>query len=168
MIKSIKTLSVFLIATFYVLQLVFIFSGALIENIQEIRYQNQVSKTEFSEKVFSLNQWRHIENKREIIINGSFYDVISFKIIGKKVIVNAVEDSFENEFRVYFHNLLLKKNNHGPDKKKQFNSYNYLTVICKEDTIDLDFFLASYLRADQSHSVGKTNKTVVTVYKPPC
>ncbi|PWA09154.1 hypothetical protein [Flavobacterium laiguense] len=110
MTKKIKTISLIFITAFYVLELLFIFSGTLIENIQETRIQNQIKKTELSTEIqISLHQWHQITNKREIKIDDAFYDVISFKANSKNVSVTVVEDDLENELRSYLDNFLLKR-----------------------------------------------------------
>lgn len=48
--------------------------------IQETRIQNQINKAELSTEIqISLRQWQQSTNKREIKIDDTFYDVISFK-----------------------------------------------------------------------------------------
>ena len=78
MLKRIKNISIFVVITFYVLQLCMVFSDTLIEQIQEIRNQIQVSKTHLAEKkAISFSEWNSFSNKKEIKLNHVYYDVLS-------------------------------------------------------------------------------------------
>ena len=118
MFKKIKYISILSIALFYILQLCIIFSGALIENIQQIRYQNQIAKTHISEeKILTLREWNTLDNKKEIKIHGTYYDVIDIKITPSKVILKVVKDDFESELRISMQRLFNTKNLTSTDKK---------------------------------------------------
>jgi hypothetical protein len=169
MLKNIKHISILSIATIYILQLCFVFSGTLIENIQELRHQNQISKNLMAEHMeFSLRDWQLLDNKKEIKINNTFYDVISFRNSSKKVVVKVVKDDFENEFRISFQNLFNKKNTTDSGKKKSFNPYNYLTVISNETKTHSVLFLYFFSKSNLSFFKVKTNKIIEFIYRPPC
>ena len=123
--RKIKYIAIVTIATSYVLQLCFVFSGTLIENFQEIRHQNQISKLHLSEtKKISIDNWNNFDNKKEIKINGIFYDVASFKFVNKIVIVHVVADNFENQMRINFESLFHKSKKTDSNQKKSINSFN--------------------------------------------
>ena len=169
MLKNIKHTALLSIAIVYVLQLCFIFSGTLIENIQKLRQQNQITKILLAEhKEIPLKEWQQLDNTGEITIDKTFYDVISFKIISKKVILKAVKDDFEREIRISLQDLFNKKKGPYSGKKKSFNPYNYLTIITHKSA---DFFTRlpiPLLKPSLSYFQGKTNKIIEFIYRPPC
>ncbi len=169
MFKKIKYISILSIALFYILQLCIIFSGALIENIQQIRYQNQIAKTHISEeKILTLREWNTLDNKKEIKIHGTYYDVIDIKITPSKVILKVVKDDFESELRISMQRLFNTKNLTSTDKKKCFNFYNYLSIIEIQKSKCIVFLGTIYTNPNCFHIQGKTNTIVESIYRPPC
>jgi hypothetical protein len=169
MVKKIKTISLTVITGLYVLELLFIFSGTWIENIQETRIQNQINKTELSTEIpISLQQWQQITNKREIKVDDTFYDVISFKANSKSVSVTVVEDNLENELRSYLDNLFIKKNNNSNDKKTSFSPFNLITLINGEKPNHWCLYSIFLLKDSPLFLVKKSNKIIIDLLKPPC
>lgn len=169
MLKKIKHIAIFAIVTFYVLQLCFVFSGSLIENFQQIRHQNQISKLLLSEtKEISLIQWNKFDNKKEIEINNRFFDVASFKIIKKKVIIKVVADNLENKMRISFESLFHKSKKTESNQKKSFNSFNFIAVIHNIDFENLKNPLHILSSNIYFLIVKNTKNTVLNLDRPPC
>jgi hypothetical protein len=169
MFKRIKHIALVSIAIIYILQICFFFSGTLIEKIQEVRYENQIANNRTTEsKEFLLSDWQLLDNKKEIKINTIFYDVVSAKKVGHRVIVKVVKDSFENEFRVTFQNVFNKKNILNSRKKKSSKPYGYLTVISNETKTHSTVLLHYFFRPNFPFLNIRTNKIVEAIYRPPC
>lgn len=169
MLKKIKHIAIFAIVTFYVLQLCFVFSGSLIENFQQIRHQNQISKLLLSEtKEISLIQWNKFDNKKEIEINNRFFDVASFKIIKKKVIIKVVADNLENKMRISFESLFHKSKKTESNQKKSFNSFNFIAVIHNIDFENLKNPLQILSSNIYFLIIQNTKNTVLNLDRPPC
>lgn len=167
--KKIKTISLLVITTFYVVELLFIFSGAWIENMQETRIQNQINKTELATEIqISKHQWQQITNKREIKFDDTFYDVISFKVNSKSVSVTVVEDTFESEFRFCLNNLFTKKNPNSTNKKSAFSPFNLMTLINGEKPSHWCFYSLFLIKETPLFLVKKSNKIIIEFLRPPC
>lgn len=169
MLKRIKNIAVFVLVTFYVLQVCIVFSGTLIEHIQEIRNQIQLSKIHLAQtKIVTIAQWESNKDKKEIKINNHYYDVLSYKILSNKVRLVAVRDSHENNFRVVLNNLLNKNNTSHSEKKKSLKIPNFITVLNKNDyefKKNRIFILKKMLFYASKKSPVKI---IIDVYKPPC
>lgn len=169
MFKKLKYISILSIALFYILHLCILFSGALIENIQQIRHQNQIAKTHIAEqKILTIEEWNTIDNEKEIKIHGIYYDVINFKVTPYKVIVKVVKDDFESELRISMQRLFNNKSLPSTDKKKCFDFYNYLSTIEKQKN-ESPSFLSSIETNPNSFFIQKeTNTFISSIYRPPC
>lgn len=169
MLSKTKTIAIISITALYVMQLCFVFLGTLIENIQQARHQNQISKTSSSQRrEFSLLEWEKLDNKKEFEINDIFYDVVSYKVTSDNVIVTVVEDSLESEVRITLQNLFNKENNLQTSKKKSFNSYNYLSTIEKKEPDFIYFPSGNFSKSTPLFFSGKTIKIIPNIYRPPC
>ena len=167
--KKIKYIAILTIVASYVLQLCFVFSGTLIENFQEIRYQNQISKLHLSEtKKISIDNWNDFNNKREIKINDIFYDVASFKVVNKIVIVQVVADSFENQMRINFESLFHKSKKSDSNQKKIFNCFNFIAVINNIETQKITARIEIFEPKVYFTIIQNTKNTVLNLDKPPC
>lgn len=169
MLKKIKYISITTIALFYILQLSIVFSGSLIENIQHIRHQNQVSKIHLTaEKTIPLKVWNNFDDKKEIKINAIYYDVVSFKILSDSVVIKVVKDNFESELRISMQRLFDNKSLPSTDKKKCFNFYNYLSIIETQKKEYTAFLISIGSNPIKFFLQGKTNNIISTIYRPPC
>ena len=167
--KKIKYIAILTIVASYVLQLCFVFSGTLVENFQEIRYQNQISKLHLSEtKKISIDNWNDFNNKREIKINGIFYDVASFKVVNKIVIVHVVADSFENQMRINFESLFHKSKKTDSNQKKTFNCFNFIAVINNIETQKITARIEIFKPKVYFTIIQNTINSVLNLDKPPC
>lgn len=168
MLKRIKNISFFVVIAFYVLQLCVVFSDTLIEKIQEIRNQIQISKIHLAEKkAIPFSEWNTFSNKKEIMLNHVYYDVLSYKILSDKVIITAVQDKYENNFKIIFDTLLNKKGISNSDKKKHFNSSNFITIL---NNINYKIENScNFLKIKSSFYtlLEDPNKITSKIYKPP-
>ncbi|WP_395078025.1 hypothetical protein [Flavobacterium sp.] len=169
MLKKIKYLAIVTIVTSYVLQLCFVFSGTLIENFQQIRHQNQISKLLLSEtKEISIETWNGFNDKKEIKINNIFYDVASFKITNKIVIVHVIADNFENQMRINLQSLFHKSKKSDSNQKKSFNTFNFIAVINIIETQKIMARIEVFTPNVYFTLTKNTKNTVLKLDKPPC
>jgi hypothetical protein len=169
MLKKIKHIAIQSVAVLFILQVCFTFSGILIENIQQVRYENRIARNlKAVHKEFSLNDWQQLNNKKEIEVNHVFYDVISAKKVGGLVVVKMVRDSFESEFRITFQNVLNKKSNGSSGKKKIFKPYSIKIIFNEVKTNSTPALTDYFLKPNFPFLNIETNKINKSVYKPPC
>ena len=169
MLNRIKNISLFLVVTFYVLQLCMLFSGALVERIQEIRNEIQVSKKHLAEKkTIPFSEWKSLENKKEIKINNVYYDVLSYKIVFNSVEINAVKDKHENNFRIVLNNLLNKKETPDSSKKKTYKYYSFISTLTNNNYNIETVFNFLPINQNFNTSTQDVKKIALTIYKPPC
>lgn len=167
--KRLKYIAILSIVLFYIIQFCFVFSGSLIDNFQEIKYQKQISKLHLSTtKQISLATWNSFDNKNEIKINTVFYDVVSFKIVDKIVILKVVADNFENEMRISFESLFHKSKKSLPNQKKSLPSFHFITTISKIDAPELVMKIDNYILNNYFTITQKTKKVILKLDKPPC
>ena len=101
--------AVYIIISIYCIGLLLSYSGDLIQQLQSIRYYNQIEKTKKSEVlVFSIQEWKSFKGEKEIKYKNDFYDVISYQAIKSKIIAIVVKDRFENETRVTISRIFNK------------------------------------------------------------
>lgn len=151
------------------MQICITFSGALISNIQAYRYQSQISKIESATQLsLPIATWNRFDNKKEIELNGDYYDVISIEKKASNVVLKVVKDDFESEFRLAMHTVFDNKAVTNDDDKKSFNCYDNPTIIEKQIANYDVFFCEGNTNCHGLLIDGKTQNTIVTLYKPPC
>ncbi len=84
--------------------------------------------------VFTKEFWSTIPNKREFIIDNKYYDLISHKTIGNKIVARVIRDDFEVVLKKTAENL-TKKNS----KNKKLHSSVSITQFIT-DTTNIHFF----------------------------
>ena len=169
MLKRIKHISIFVIATFYVLQLTPLFSVFFIENIKDIRNKIQISKLHLAEtKELSISFWNTLPKKKEFKINGIYYDVISYKRTNNKIIAKVIKDSHEDYFRIALDDLFCEKENSHKDKKKVQKLNLLVTTLTLHDEDKNTTFLETYYSSNYRKLRGKTKKIVIITLRPPC
>ena len=159
----------FLVATMYLVGLLFALSGDLVLQIQSIRYQNQIKNVNHIETIsISLSQWNSIVNLREIKLNNVYYDVISHSISGQKVTFKAVKDHFENEIRVVVSQVFNKTKFPKSDKKK--TNFIPLQIVFenKLNWFQKKVFTSILIENFKSNFDLKTNAFIYLPQKPPC
>ena len=168
MLKRIKHISIFTIAAFYMLQFTPLFSDILIENIRDIRNKVQISKLHLAEtKELPISFWNTLIEKKEFQLNGAYYDVISYKEKGDKIVAKVVKDSYEANFKIVLDNLFSKKNQSHKDKKKS-QKLNQQIITLSSDQ-DYDLYTSKFYRYSNYRKLkGKTKKIVVITLRPPC
>ena len=101
MLKNIKYIALFSLIVIYMIQLGTLFIGDFATELQELRRQHQIAKTEFIEtKTLVLSHWNSIEEKEEIFLDNAYYDVVSYKIENGFVYLEAVRDTFDISFKI--------------------------------------------------------------------
>ena len=78
--------------------------------------------------VFSKEYWSTISDKREFIINNKYYDLISHKTIGNKIIARVIRDDFE---------VVLKKTTENLTKKASKNKKQHVSISFTQFITDL-------------------------------
>ncbi|MFC4818623.1 hypothetical protein [Flavobacterium sp. GCM10023249] len=169
MLRKIKNISIFVIVTFYVLQFSPLFSDVFIENIKEIRYNAQLSKLHLAEtKELSISYWNSLGKKKELKINGVYYDVVSYKKSGNKIIATLVKDSYEDKFKTALEQLFSVKEPINKNKKKIQKSNLVVTIVTSTAEDNTVTESKKYYCSNFREVKGKTNKIVVTNLRPPC
>ncbi len=86
----------------------------------------ETSTSSYSETlVFSKEYWSTISDKRELFINNKYYDLISHKTIGNKIIARVIRDDFEVVLKKTAENLTKK----ASKNKKQHTSISFTQFI---------------------------------------
>ena len=88
--------------------------------------------------------------------------------LSHKVVINAVKDKHENNFRIVLNTLLNKKEVPHSGKKKPFSNYNFITILNEnkyEIGNDFDILL---VKPNFNTSHKDVKKIALTIYKPPC
>ena len=169
MLNKIKNISLFLVVTFYVLQLCMLFSSALVERIQEIRNEIQVSKINLAEKkIIPFSKWESLVNKKEIKINNVYYDVLSYEIVFNNVEINAVKDKHENNFRIVLNNLLNKKETPDSSKKKTYKYYSFISTLANNNYKIEPIFNFLPIKQNFNTSTKDVEIIALNIDKPPC
>ena len=96
----------------------------LVENASSVNSKNLV---------FTKSYWASIENQNEFMIDQKYYDVISHKTIGNKVMVKVVRDDFEIVLKKTVENL-AKKNGKN---KKQFRTVSFTQFITQSSNFHI-------------------------------
>ncbi len=81
--------------------------------------------------VFAKEFWSTLSDKRELIINNKYYDLISYKTIGNKVIAKVIQDDFEIVLKKTTENLTKK----ASKNKKQHSSVSITQFITGTENI---------------------------------
>ena len=85
--------------------------------------------------VFSKKFWSSIPNKREFVIDNQYYDLISHKTIGNKIVARVIRDDFEIVLKKTAENL-TKKNS----KNKKIHGSISITQFITQ-TVNIHFFI---------------------------
>jgi hypothetical protein len=168
MLKNTKNIIIFTIASFYVLQLFFVFSGVLINYIQEVRYQLSISQSLLIEnKEIEISEWNLLENQKEIKIDGVFYDVKSYKTDSKKVHLVLIKDATESNFRIIIQSLFKKSKLPLKDKKKHLVQYHYIPLVKPISQHYLPFLIFKIKKIESYFVNKKTSLLDLSRIKPP-
>ncbi|UFH34325.1 hypothetical protein [Flavobacterium acetivorans] len=167
--KNNKHIILIFITLLYILQLCLVFPRTLIVNMQQFRAKNQISKKYLElHKEIALKDWELLDDKKEIKINNTFYDVISFKIIAQKVIVQVAKDDFESSLRISFQNILNNNKVLNSNKKKTLNSYKWMTLRTLNKSELMTYIPRFSIILFSLYLTGKENKVIEFIDRPPC
>ena len=169
MLRKIKQTSIVLITLFYLVQFSLSFSGSVIDWIQEIRHQNQISKiNSITQKTISLEDWKQLNNKKEIKINQDYFDIHSYTIIVDKVVLSVVQDDFESEVLVGLQNLFLKAGHASKKHSKALKGIPFLATIHPFEKLKLKFIsLFNKAGVDAIKCIGETQNSIFLIDRPP-
>lgn len=82
--------------------------------------------------VFSKKFWPNIPNKREFVIDNQYYDLISHRTVGNKIVARVIRDDFEIVLKKTAENL-TKKNSKN---KKLHSSFSITQFISHPPNIE--------------------------------
>lgn len=82
--------------------------------------------------VFTRKFWSTIPDKREFVVDNKYYDLISHKTIGNKIVARVIRDDFEIVLKKTAENL-TKKNSKN---KKLHSSFSITQFISSPPNID--------------------------------
>ena len=169
MLRKIKQTSIVLITLFYLVQFSLSFSGSIIDWVQEIRHQNQISKINaITQKTISLKDWKQLNNKKEIKINQHYFDIHSYTIVLDKVVLSVVQDDFESEVLVGLQNLFLKTGLSSKKHSKALKGIPFFATIQPFEKIKLKFIsLFNKRGVDAIRCIGETQNIVFLIDRPP-
>lgn len=163
-----KIVVTFIAISLYVMGVFLAHSGDLFNEIQNIRYENQIRKIKLSQTIiFSSGEWQTFSNKKEIKYNNAYYDVISFRKYGSEVIAKVVKDEFENEFRLTISQVLNKNKIPTSEKKSTFISIH----LAQKYPLNIGFKINFGIDAIENYNTQfnlKTSSFVNLMYDPPC
>jgi hypothetical protein len=149
--KKSKKIAILFLAFVYAIGVFMAFSGGMLQDFQTIRYENKIKQTkEIHIITFDWKDWNNLENHKEVKFKKTYYDVISFRQMHSKIIVKAVKDDSENEFRLQFSQLSSKHKSPISEKKdfsvffKQIvinysNNYYFKLSFINSKTINFNF-----------------------------
>lgn len=151
------------------IQLGTLFIGDFATELQELRRQHQIAKTEFIEtKTLALSHWNSIEEKEEIFLDNAYYDVVSYKIENGFVYLEAVRDTFDINFKIALKNIIAHKNlsNNGKKKSIKFISPSIINENYILKTKNTNFTISN--KPVVFTSIGNSNKINPSTFRPPC
>lgn len=169
MLKRYKNIALLVIVFIYAIQLLPYFSDTIYEKIRTYRQERQLTKFHLREtKYITLKSWNSIKNKKEFKINGTFYDVYSYKIKNQNTVeLIAFKDSQENKLHLFFNHFLKKDFSNSKDKKKPIQyKIPYIPLESEMTTL----FLSpekNYPTTNFAVNEGKTVNIINLILKPP-
>jgi hypothetical protein len=160
MFKIIKKPAVLILTIIYAIGVFMAYSSSLFQDLQYLRYENKIKETNHVQTIiFSEKDWQNLDNTHEIKYNNTYYDVVSFQKINSNIIIKAINDSTESEFRLLYSQLFSKHKIPFSDKKKtslfskqialkepqaNYLKFNFLTVTSRNFNIFFDLKTNSY------------------------
>lgn len=123
----------------------------------------ETCSTSASETLVLTNEmWSTIPNKREFVIDNKYYDLISHKTIGNKIVARVIRDDFEIVLKKTAENL-TKKNS----KSKKLNASISITQFIT-NTEDIHFYRVKKTVAQlpKYHAFFDDNFTC-NIFQPP-
>jgi hypothetical protein len=169
MFKRFKNIALLTVICIYAIQLLPYFSDTIYEKIKTYRQERQVTKFHLREtKYITLKSWNSIKNKKELKIDGVFYDVYSHSIEKDGVVkLIAFKDSQEHKLHLFFNHFLKKDYPNSKDKKK--TTQKKLPYVTLEEEIAVIYSFSNETNFNENFYVkeGKTIHIVTPLLKPP-
>lgn len=168
MILKNKNKTLFILISIYCIGVLLSFSGDLIQQIQDVRYQNQIEKTKKREVlVFSTKEWKYFKNQKEINYKNNFYDVVSHQEVNSKIIATVVKDKFENETRVVISQIFNKHKTPFSEKKKPSSISEHIAQVYPKIAFKPEFLNYKPSNFDVNFDL-KIKSFINLLQKPPC
>jgi hypothetical protein len=167
--KKSKKTAIFLLAILYAVVVFMAFSGDLLQDLQSIRYENKINQTKDIQTItFDQKDWNNLENHKEVKFKKTYYDVVSFRQFRSKIIVKAVKDSLENEFRLICSQLSSKYK--SPISEKKDTSVFFKQIVVNQSN-NYSFKLLFLLSKSKNFNIIFDLKTISyqnIPLQPPC
>jgi hypothetical protein len=169
MIKRSKKNAILFLAFLYAVGVFMAFSGDLLQDLQSIRYESKIKQTkEIQAITFDCKDWNNLENHKEVKFKKVYYDVVSFRQLNSKIIVKAVKDNSENEFRLICSQLSSKHK--SPISEKKDTSVFFKQIIVNQSN-NYSFKLLFLLSKSKNFNIIFDLKTISyqnIPLQPPC
>ncbi len=154
---------VLFILVFYTVFLVVFSTETVLTEFMNTRRELLIKSEANSESfLVSKNFWATIKDKKEFLFQHQYYDLKSYKIIGNKVLINVVHDTFELTLKKMIENLTKK----AAKNKKRSNlpPINHLLTQC----IQIDFYIPQEKKLKSTNYCGLFDDNFsITIFEPP-
>lgn len=134
-------------------------SETFLSDFSNIRRELFLKANETEKIIVSENFWSKQNDKKEVFIEGNYYDVKSVKISKTNVILNVVHDKLELNFKKITENL---------NKKNKINKQKKNIEILTSKELRLVFNSKENIFKNNFNSTSiEWNKIVIPHFRPP-
>ena len=146
------------------LQLFFQNSEGLVLKIFELRQLYIIEKTDFqSTFIFSKKEYSSLKDKKEIIVNNTYYDIKKVIFHKNTVELFVIEDKNESIFKFISHSLKSEKSK----KDKVENKRNFTLALHIKDENKNNFFKNNIVFENFYTRQNKCLRVIIPLLKPP-
>lgn len=161
---EVKKIIIVTVAILYGLLSFLLFSETLLIQLIEAKKEYYLSESQnFYQFNFSKQGWERMEDKKEFIHKGDYYDVKKVCILKDNVKVTVLKDDYENLLKFVAKNISPKNKKHKASKlKRVFEVYIPKTAVATPKEIPANIeHNYYYISSDiTSHLPG--------IFRPPC
>lgn len=134
-------------------------SETFLSDFSNIRRELFMKANDTEKIIVSENFWSKQSDKKEVFIEGNYYDVKSVKISKTNVILNVVHDKLELNFKKITENL---------NKKNKINKQKKNIEILTSKELRLVFNSKEIIFKNNFNSTSiEWNKIVIPHFRPP-
>lgn len=136
-----KKIVIFLILTLLGFNIMMQFSEHLVSELLLIRNRYYIENNQEIVLIeLPLSEWLSQENKKEIIINNTYFDIKKVVVTNNEVVLYSIEDSFENILH-FLQKSLAKKDKKETEKNrlKTKRILDFYYTVATENEADLSF-----------------------------
>lgn len=159
-----RKIAILSVAIIYGLLSFLLFSETLITQLIELRKAYYVSESQnFEHFEFNMSTWKKLQDKKEFIYKGDYYDIKKTSITGNSVSVTVIKDEYENILKYIYKNISPKHK-----KQKGFKVKRIPEVYISKLTIDIP------IKPDENpkHNYFYLSRVMyphaTSIFRPPC